>query len=106
MVDRTHRAFAEEDIQQIVGTYHNWRDDKDYEDIPGYCKSATLEEIAKHDYVLTPGRYVGIPPEPDDGIPFEDKMADLTSQLREQIDRESELNDEIQKQLEKIWFHI
>lgn len=69
MVDRTHRELTDEDIKKIADTYHNWRGDGsgEYEDIPGFCKSATLEEIRKHGYVLTPGRYVGVPPQEDDG---------------------------------------
>ena len=73
-----------------------------YRDVKGFCKSATLEAIQKHSYVLTPGRYVGIPDEEDDGIPFEEKMADLTATLKEQMDKEQELNEEIATQLAKI----
>ena len=68
----------------------------------GYCKSASIEEIQKHKHVLTPGRYVGIPDEEDDGIPFEDKMADLSATLKEQMEKEAALNDEIKKQLSNI----
>jgi type I restriction enzyme M protein len=72
----------------------------------GFCKSATLQEIQKHSHVLTPGRYVGIPDEEDDGIPFADKMAALTTTLKQQIDKEAELNQEIEKQLSKIGFAL
>ena len=102
MKDRVHRDFAEEDINTITQTYHNWRKGSDYEDIKGYCKSATIEEIQKHKHVLTPGRYVGIPDEEDDGIPFEDKMADLSATLKEQMDKEAQLNQEIKEQLSNI----
>ena len=88
MKDRVHREFTEDDIQKISDTYHNWRQLKsatgEYKDILGFCKSAKLEEVEKHDFVLTPGRYVGIPEEEDDGISFEDKMKDLTAKLAEQ----------------------
>ncbi|MCD8452648.1 type I restriction-modification system subunit M [Tenacibaculum dicentrarchi] len=98
------------DIQKITATYHNWRKSTDsqtkYEDIKGYCKSASLEEIQKHSHVLTPGRYVGIPDEEDDGIPFEDKMKDLTLLLKQQMDKETELNKEIASQLSKIGFSL
>jgi len=68
MVDRTHRELTEEDIRKIADTYHAWRGDGpgEYQDVPGFCKSAPLEEIRKHGYVLTPGRYVGVPPQEDD----------------------------------------
>lgn len=94
------------DIQRIRNTYHNWRKGENYEDEKGYCKSATLEEIQKHKHVLTPGRYVGIPDEVDDGIPFEDKMSDLTKTLKAQIEKETGLNKEIEKQLSKIGFNL
>ena len=107
MTDRTHRAFSNEDIEKIAGTYHKWRmQDNGYEDIKGFCKSATLEEIQKHKYVLTPGRYVGIPDEEDDSIPFEEKMTGLLSTLKEQMDEEKRLNKEIKKQIKNIGFEI
>ncbi len=102
MKDRVHRDFAEEDIAIIRDTYLNWRKGENYHNVKGFCKSATLEAIQNHSYVLTPGRYVGIPDEEDDGIPFEEKMADLTTTLKEQIDKEKELNEEIATQLAKI----
>jgi type I restriction enzyme M protein len=106
MKDRVHRDFAEEDIAKIRDTYLNWRKDKDYKDEKGYCKSAPREEIEKHGFVLTPGRYVGIPDEEDDGIPFEDKMEALTSLLKNQMEKEAELNKEIATQLTKIGFGV
>ena len=87
MVDRTHRDFAPEDIARIADTYHAWRGEDgtdDYEDVPGFCKSATLEEIRKHNHILTPGRYVGMELQEDDDEPFEEKMKRLTAQWREQ----------------------
>ncbi len=106
--DRVHRVFDEEDIQKISDTYHEWRkkDGGEYEDMQGFCKSATLEDINKHDAVLTPGRYVGIPEEEDDGIPYEDKMKDLTEKLSEQMEKEQEMNEEIKKQLKKIGYDL
>ena len=106
MKDRVHRDLADEDIDTITDTYHNWRKGEGYEDIKGYCKSATLEEIQKHKHVLTPGRYVGIPDEEDDGIPFEDKMADLSATLKEQMEKEAKLNQEIKDQLSNIGIKI
>ena len=107
MEDRTHRAFSEEDILKIAGTYHNWRKKTDnYEDVKGFCKSATSEEIEKHNFVLTPGRYVGIKDEEDDGIPFEEKMSGLTKKLAQQMKEEKCLNEEIKKQLKNIGFDL
>ncbi|WP_452223641.1 N-6 DNA methylase [Lacinutrix chionoecetis] len=122
------------DIQKITKTYHNWRkhilnepslrgtkqsheanviaseegakQSAYYKDIKGYCKNATLEDIRKHNHVLTPGRYVGIPDEEDDGIPFETKMADLTATLKQQMQKEEALNQEIKTQLANIGFKL
>ncbi|MXX06328.1 MAG: SAM-dependent DNA methyltransferase [Gammaproteobacteria bacterium] len=87
MVDRTRREFADEDIAQIADTYHAWRSTRGtakYVDEPGFCKSVTLEEIGRHNHVLTPGRYVGAAAAEDDGEPFDDKMKRLVAQLRGQ----------------------
>lgn len=103
MIDRRNRVFDKEDIQNIAGTYQEWKKTGGtYEDIKGYCKSAGLEEIEKHKYVLTPGRYVGIPDEEDDGIPYEEKIDKLTVELREQMQAASKLDLEIKEQLAKI----
>lgn len=102
MKDRVHRDLADEDIDLITETYHNWRKSENYEDINGFCKSANIAEIEKHNHVLTPGRYVGIEAVEDDGISFETKMSALTSTLKNQMDKEVELNNEIIKQLSKI----
>ena len=87
MVDRTHRELTDDDIARIAGTYHAWRGEEgagDYADVPGFCKSAPIDELRQHGHVLTPGRYVGAEPQEDDGEPFEDKMKRLVAQLREQ----------------------
>lgn len=106
MKDRVHRDLSDEDIAKIRDTYHNWRKGEDYQNVKGFCKSATLEKIQKHSYVLTPGRYVGIEDEEDDGIPFEEKMADLTATLKQQMQKEEELNREIAEQLAKIGIEL
>lgn len=107
MADRTHREFTDEDIAQISETYHEWRKhDGKYEDIRGFCKSANIEEITNHNFVLTPGRYVGIKDEEDDGIPFEDKMKELTKKLAEQMNEEKKLDEEIKKQLTNVGFNL
>ncbi|MBP6424394.1 MAG: SAM-dependent DNA methyltransferase [Flavobacterium sp.] len=103
MIDRKNRIFEDKDVKQVANTYHNWlKGNDDYEDIKGFCKSADLSEIEKHKFVLTPGRYVGIEDEEDDGIPFEEKIDKLTSSLREQMKQSHELDFEIKEQLAKI----
>ena len=107
MADRTHKEFSVEDIQKIAGTYHAWRGQKEagkYEDVAGFCKSATLEEIEKNDYVLTPGRYVGAAEIEDDGIPFEVKMKELTETLYRQMDEAKGLDEVIRKNLEELGY--
>ena len=75
MVDRTRKEFADDDIGKIADTYHRWREGRDYEDVPGFCKSADLEEINGYGYVLTPGRYVGAEAAEDDDTPFTERFA-------------------------------
>ena len=107
MVDRTHREFTDEDIGRIADTYHVWRGEEDageYADVPGFCKSASLDEIRKHSHVLTPGRFVGAEPQADDGEPFEDKMKRLTIQLAEQVTEGRRLDKLIQENLESLGF--
>lgn len=106
MKDRVHRELSEEDIGKIANTYHHWRKGKNYEDILGFCKSAELVEVEAQGFVLTPGRYVGIPEVEDDGIPFEEKMKSLTATLADQFIREQELNEEIKNQLSKLGFNL
>ncbi len=103
MVNRKNRAFAEEDVNKVANTYHDWiNNNTAYADVKGFCKSAKLEDIKKHKFVLTPGRYVGIPDEIDDGIPFEEKIATLTGQLKTQMEQAQALDIEIKTQLAKI----
>lgn len=115
MINRKNRVLAPEDIQKVADTYHNWLkgtvtlsgveegvEAPDYEDIKGFCKSATIADIHKHKFVLTPGRYVGIPDEEDDGIPFQEKVDTLTAKLRLQMDEAQVLDKEIAEQLSKI----
>ncbi|WP_409228470.1 N-6 DNA methylase [Gudongella sp. SC589] len=107
MIDRRHRELNEEDIQQISETYHSWRNkDGDYEDIQGFCKSATLDEIRGHEYVLTPGRYVGIEEVEDDGIPFDEKMVNMTAELAELFAKSRHLEEEIRKNLGGIGYEF
>ena len=107
MVDRTHRELTEDDIARIAGTYHAWRGGDgadDYADVPGFCRSAKLDEVRGHGHVLTPGRYVGAEAAEDDGEPFEDKMKRLVAQYREQRDRAAELDANIAANLEALGF--
>jgi len=107
MIDRVHRELTEEDIQRIADTYHAWRGDKsagNYEDIPGFCRSATLDDIRHHNHILTPGRYVGAAEVEDDGEPFEEKMARLTTALREQSEKSEKLDKLIWANLEDIGY--
>jgi len=107
MVDRTHRELTREDIRKIADTYHAWRGDTQvapYEDVPGFCRSATLDEVRKHGYVLTPGRYVGVPPAEDDGEPFEEKMTRLVAELRKQQEEARRLDAAIWKNLEALGY--
>ena len=86
----------------ITGTYHNWRNpDGDYEDVPGFCKVATIEEVAKLNYVLTPGRYVGLVDEEDD-FNFVERFTSLKTELEKQIAEEADLNKKIADNLSKI----
>jgi type I restriction enzyme M protein len=107
MVDRTHRELTDEEIRNIAETYHTRRGEKEageYRDIPGFCKSATLEEIRKHGYVLTPGRYVGAEAAEDDGERFEEKMKRLVTQLREQQAEAAKLDAAIAANLKELGY--
>ena len=125
MVDRTHRELTDEDLTRIADTYHSWRKnlpspkspsplmgegwgegegEKPYTDIPGFCKSATLEEVRKHGHVLTPGRYVGAEAQEEDEEPFEDKMKRLVAQLREQQAEAAKLDEAITTNLKELGF--
>jgi len=108
MIDRVHRELTDADIRTIADTYHAWRGDKGtkakYADIPGFCKSATREDIRHHGHILTPGRYVGAAEALDDGEPFEDKMARLTAELRTQTAESARLDKLIWANLEDIGY--
>jgi type I restriction enzyme M protein len=105
MVDRTRRELTDADIATIADTYHAWRTEGGvYEDVAGFCKSATLDEIAGHNYVLTPGRYVGAAEVEDDGEAFTDKMQRLADTLKAQLVESQTLDTEIAKQLARVGF--
>ena len=105
MVDRTHRDFSEDDINKIADTFSAFQDGT-LEDVKGFCAVVETAEIAKQDYILTPGRYVGIEEVEDDGEPFEEKMGRLTSELSDMFVKSHELEDEIRRKLGAIGYEI
>lgn len=107
MVTRKHRELDDNEIKQIYETYHNWRDEKkEYQDVKGFCKSASLDEVRSHEYILTPGRYVGLEEVEDDGVDFDEKMTRLTSELSEMFIRSHALEEEIKKRLGAIGYEL
>ena len=125
MIDRVHRELTDEDIRKIADTYHAWRLPEsahaghragrnvgaihelplpNYEDIPGFCKSATLDDIRHHHHILTPGRYVGAAEVEDDGEPFEEKMIRLTTTLRQQQNESAKLDAAIAANLKELGY--
>ena len=131
MISRVHKELTTEDIAKIANTYHAWRQDNQsieqaiaeqqngaptqellqehkqldaYEDIAGFCKSATLDEIKANDYVLTPGRYVGAAAIEDDGVPFEVKMKELSQTLYQQMDEAEKLDNAIRQNLVELGY--
>ena len=102
LINRRTREFSHRDIQQITETYHNWRNrNGKYEDIVGFCASASIEKVAELDYVLTPGRYVGLPEEEED-FNFTERFATLKTEFEQQLKEEERLNKLILENLEKI----
>jgi len=103
MVNRRSREFTDEDISKVASTYHNWRTSTSigHQDIPGYCKSVTIDEIREKNYVLTPGRYIGLPDEEDD-FNFPERFNSLKAEFEKQISEESVLNKTIMENLKKI----
>jgi len=102
LINRRTRELSREDIQQIANTYHNWRNpDGNYEDVPGFCASVSIEKVRELDYVLTPGRYVGLPDNEDD-FDFNERFTALKAELEEQLKEEARLNEIILENLSKI----
>jgi len=128
LIDRVHRELTDDDISKITDTYHAWRGlpaeasaqaggdhntpsplageggGEGYQDIPGFCKSATLDDIRGHNYILTPGRYVGAAEVEDDGEPFEDKMIRLTAELKKQMEEGAKLDEQIWQNLKELGY--
>ena len=102
LINRRTRVLSKEDIRKVAGTYHHWRNpDGDYEDVKGFCKSAPLDEVRKLDYVLTPGRYVGLAEEEDD-FDFNERFLQLKAEFESQLKEEAELNQKILENLAKV----
>ena len=109
MIDRRHRVLTDEDISRISSTYHSWRGEKGfgkYDDILGFSKSATIDDIKRNNYILTPGRYVGTEDQEDDDEEFQEKMQKLTSELKNQMEESRRLDEEIKKNLERTGFKV
>ena len=105
MVSRKLRELTDEDIKKIANTYEAFVDGS-LEEVKGFCVVADIEDIAKQDYILTPGRYVGREEQEDDGEPFDEKMNRLTSELSELFEKSHELEDEIRRKLKAIGYEI
>jgi type I restriction enzyme M protein len=106
MKDRVLRDFTQDDIAKIADTFHAWQQGVGYEDEKGFCYSASLEDIKKHDFVLTPGRYVGAADQEEDSEPFAEKMTRLTEQLKVQFEESDRLEGEIKKNLAGLGYGI
>ena len=105
MVDRKHRDFTDDDIQKLSDTFTAFQNGT-LADVKGFCAVATIQDIAKQDYILTPGRYVGIEEQTDDGEPFEEKMTRLTTELSGLFAKSHELEEEIRRKLGAIGYEI
>lgn len=107
MISRRHRQLSDDDIEKISYAYLGWKSgSSDYEDVLGFCKSASVKEIEEHDFILTPGRYVGLPEIEEDSEPYEEKMTRLTSELSELFKESDRLKEEIKKNLEGLGFEL
>ena len=106
MVDRTRKELSDADIEKITRAYHAWRGENEagaYADVPGFCKSASLEEIKAHGYVLTPGRYVGAADVEDNELPFLERFSELRMSLSKQFDHSAELSETVRLSLLKVF---
>lgn len=107
MINRRNRILKQEDLDLISSTYHKWRNmDGGYEDIAGFCKSATLQEVIQNNYVLMPGRYVGTEEEEIDAMPFDEKMQNLTAKLAEQFAKDNALENTIRENLKRLGYEF
>lgn len=107
MVDRTHRELTNEDTHRIAQAYHDWRGESgEYDDVKGFCKSISLDEIKKNDYILTPGRYIDFEEEEEDPEEFDEKMQKLTNELSEQFKKSEELKAKIKANLKGLGYEL
>lgn len=109
MISRKQKELTDSDIAQISDTYHNWRSKEyleKYKDMPGFCKSANIQEIRKNNYILTPGRYIDFKEAEDDGVAFEEKMQQLTTTLKDQMQKAQTLDEAIKENLKKIGYEL
>ncbi len=107
MTSRKNKALTDDDIAKISKAYHSWRNkDGKYEDVAGFCKAATIAEVEANNFVLTPGRYVGTEDVEDDGIPFEEKVNAIATELKEQFEQSNELQIKIKENLFKVGIKI
>ncbi|GAM14264.1 type I restriction-modification system subunit M [Mesobacillus selenatarsenatis] len=108
MADRTHKELSKKDIAKVTEVFHAWRgkNGQSYEDIAGFCRSVSIGEVREHEYILTPGRYVGLEEVEEDGEPFEEKMQRLTTELAEQLAKSKKLESEIRQALGGIGYEI
>lgn len=112
MISRKQKELTDRDIDIISNTYHLWRNKPQehevwlYKNIPGFCKSATIEEVRKNNYILTPGRYIDFKEAAEDGVAFEEKMQHLTATLKEQMEKAGELDKAIKENLAKIGYSL
>ena len=102
LINRRTRELSDEVIKQVAQVYHNWRSENDgYVDVAGFCKSESVEDVAERDYVLTPGRYVGLA-ETEDDFDFEERFTSLKAELEDQMKQEKALNARILENLAKV----
>jgi type I restriction enzyme M protein len=107
MINRRNKELDESDIKQITDTYHNWRNlNGNYQDIQGFCKAASMQEVAENNFVLMPGRYVGTEEEAEDLVPFAEKMQTLTATLAEQFAQGEQLQKNIRENLKSIGYEF
>ncbi|EKR0422805.1 N-6 DNA methylase, partial [Escherichia coli] len=106
MKDRVLRDFSTDDIKKIADTFHAWQTDKNYEDEAGFCFAATLDDIKKNDFILTPGRYISEVNQDDDNEQFAEKMARLTAQLKDQLEEREKLEVQIKVNLAEMGYEF